>query len=792
MDTKNKKIAKIIGKFEDCAYAIKTSDDISEKQELQKLAINYLNKIALDTNNFKNLDELNLNPGVLAFFSNIKNGQKLMDNVVACEIVTINKLSSIFNMVDSIKSEKLYHLVNHNNLNHLKYKKISSNGIIEERKEIKRGYLMERLAKFTGLIFSGVATDALTEFFEKNGFDEKNMPFSLAEVNDVSLVDKYIDKLEKIVKKEGYDLNVITPANSGGDFEIEDTNSYTGVLATANINTSWQSNSLWRSLTKETATKSFQLLYLMNGFTNENYKNNEYLEYNNGLGDTVKIKTRKRGNEILSRFAFFNMKQQNSEQKLFEQKLNALPFLSLIGNEILTDDSYKNGDKKSLTITDFLKINPLILGSDTYWLYKEMRDIKNSDNPELNFLNFILDYSLELSSTLKTAQKNTTFGVSSQTGFHSIAENLSRLIKYIPKTFSPNIINSQWDDKMFNKCSSIIDNIEEFISKVDSKDRGLAAHVFTDALQNLNPDIIVINHKNIERNLQKNKLNNIDLDNKKDLGTKKQPVQGVLFQEKSEKVKNQELDKININQDISIEVLKAQEAALVNISKIMNIDSKETKFVLGILDCITKTPDRLQRAAYYQELGCYDIVSDIIKGCNKRVTSGALKNVVSEMVHSAVTDFKLGKNDVSWFETVAKLISKKLSIPSELTKDNINLWIYQIEHLSDFKVSKELILIFNQILNSDKLLTVGELRNSKKKWDSSPFAKISSKILNDKTTNSNNKTNKDLIIKLQLHPKVSGYDLKKVITKKELFKVFKEILTEHNNQKINSKKYEYY
>lgn len=760
----NKKdIQKLIAKLEDNLYDIKQTDNVDLQEKIKESSLEIIKKLILKKDLLKTLNKTEVTYGVIDLVLSID------DNITNIDLelkntITIDKLKSIFNLVEVLKTEKIFQMINSTS-----------------RKDVfglEKAVLMERLAKFVGVIFSGDASKRLINVFKEHGYSEKNMPFSLSEISDSRIIKSFDKSLEVFFEKNKINLDKITKSKKA-DFEFEDENQYLAVLTTAKYNSDWQGGSVWKYLKKKTKNKQHQLIYVLNGIFNESYKSGKSIV----LGEGNKKKTitpRKFGERVLNSFNFkvdkeiiekFERKETISEenvekikiQKNFERDVNALSFLSILGNSTLNGFD-KDYDGNLITVKDFLYVNPFIIGSDTYWLYKEMRDARISDNPSESFLKFILDYSLRMSEYFKNINPGFVINETDEAGVLQVFSSFDRLLSNIHRIFNPYVLEREWSEEEFRIYSEIYKNLECFSNKAKSTSETNSSatifHYFTSAQ--------FLKHKFLVKEDHEKLLSTFPEENKKN------------------KVEN----------DINFKIQEVYEKCLLIIQAKTDVRTPLYRYTKSLIDAIKDSPEDLFRENYFKEKGVSAIHKIASKGGKDFKVSD--KGGVRKYDYCiSVYNFAKENIDLNWSSQENKLkilVKMKDYLENSLKKEClfaedkcVEEMLSNITEITSWDLNKNICEMIRKVFEKNKVVKVKDVCGT----DS--FKQIRSKILNKNEPHSNNKLNVFAINFFNLTPHNEIYKDDK-ITKEKVIDFFKEATlkftenSSNNNIKINQKR----
>jgi hypothetical protein len=384
----------LINSLEDCAYYYINSNDIKEKQHL----IEYFQEavLFLETNKSKFERSILENKKI---FKIIKDRKKTIGDIdqQAIKAISDTAKESVINFSSYIKSHEAFYCVNSMSDAELNNESIFDMFSKNEQKSVK----VENIGKYLIYMMSGYANK-----------DYKN--------------NKNPENFKKQCEKR-LGLKMDTCHHHGFDAEIKglDGNNYL-LEATSNSNTE---NQRIQQLIKKSETPGFKTVYLTSGYFYPEY--NEEVQYNNRKG-------RLHGSN------FFQNLSGNEISKKEIEDLNLLPFMSMIK---------KINSKSGMNISDFTKVNPFVVGSDTYDTYRQFRDIQLLKEPEKTeaFLDYCIFYGDRITKTIsKLNRENENMRLDEKT--KSILENTALFIVGLVNNFNKsNLKNNQPSGKQKNK-----------------------------------------------------------------------------------------------------------------------------------------------------------------------------------------------------------------------------------------------------------------------------------------------------------------------------------------------------
>lgn len=390
----------LLNSLEDCAYYYMNSDDNNEKQN----CLEYFHAVSdYLMEHSKKIDKKIKKENKI--FNIIKERKKDLNNIdeKAAESITETAKETVINFANYIKSYEAFYAIQGN------YKTENSNFDMFssiEQKSVK----MENIGKYLLYMMSGKAS---------------------ADYKEDPSTKNFKSKCEKAL---GLKMDTCTPHGFDAIANGLDGNTYI-MEATSNQNTSSQRIN---ELLNQSIKKNSNVIHISTGYFLSDYSND--LEYNGRKA-------------TLHGQPFFRKLGANEISKQEIENLNLLPFLSMI-NQVNT---------KGVTdydISDFININPFVIGSDSYSTYKTFRDIKEYNEPERTekFLSYLIDYSSEVVNTLSKLSNFENNKMDDKT--KSIMENTSNLLIGIVSKFNKS--NLEKNEPKLKQKEQIIDNMELF------------------------------------------------------------------------------------------------------------------------------------------------------------------------------------------------------------------------------------------------------------------------------------------------------------------------------------------
>ncbi len=143
---------------------------------------------------------------------------------------------------------------------------------------------------------------------------------------------------------------------------------------------------------------------------------------------------------------------------------NILPIMSLINN-------IKDPESPTSKVTDLLKINPFVVGTDTYFLYHDFRNINQYENPEKTekLLEYMVDFLDKI--TEKISKINAGFKLSQDTS--TILNCVEKVTLGILNNFNQSNLSSPKgipSNKILKKLSCSIERYNNIIGLMDKTD----------------------------------------------------------------------------------------------------------------------------------------------------------------------------------------------------------------------------------------------------------------------------------------------------------------------------------
>ncbi len=143
---------------------------------------------------------------------------------------------------------------------------------------------------------------------------------------------------------------------------------------------------------------------------------------------------------------------------------NLLPFMALLNNVKIPEDD--------INISDILRVNPFAVGTETYHIYRDFRDLNEYKEPEKTekLLEYTVNYIHQITEKLKTINNNFEFDEVT----YSIFSNTQKIILSSLRNFNKsNLLNEIPNSKIIDKLYDSINNYNMAFSKV-SRDKKIS------------------------------------------------------------------------------------------------------------------------------------------------------------------------------------------------------------------------------------------------------------------------------------------------------------------------------
>lgn len=371
-------------------------DKSNSKQ--QKEIERYLSKLSLWVKDNKSKFD-SYSHKFLSAFDFIQKDLSKIDNIVA-EIITPIKSETIDNWISLYKSSDMFYTIQGNHKDNSQIFQISDIAFENAYKSVRT----EKIGSYHVYIMSGHAS----KDYVQNASGEH-----------------YLQKANKILNKN---LDEINPSGKL-DGEISNGEKRFILFATSDLNMSSQNIAPHLS-------SDCEFFVVVNALFNQNYSPTE--TYYNGR------KAEQHGTSFLNQFRCTDFNKD--ELGL----LNVLPVMSLINNTKCPNDSY--------AVTDLTKINPFVIGTDTYFLYKAFRDIGEYDEPEKTqkLMEFYVSYINSVINKVSKINKDFNFSEDTLTIFENVEKTLIGVLKNFNKSNLPNELPDS------NTLNSLFDSIKKF------------------------------------------------------------------------------------------------------------------------------------------------------------------------------------------------------------------------------------------------------------------------------------------------------------------------------------------
>ena len=392
-------VKKVFNTVEDLCY-LYTSDHVGKKERRE--VEEYLSEVLVWTRQNKNKLKDIQNP-FLKSFNLIQQDLDELDNIVAT-LVTPIKEETIDNWMAYFKSTDAFYLTQGNHKVTEKQNKDTDLGRVQiPINNFSKSVRTEKIGTYGLYMISGYAS----EDFKLNADGAY-----------------YLEKAEKRFRKN---LNAIAPSGRL-DGEADDEHQSITLYATADLDTT--SQNIVPAITNP--SKNHQVMFVVNALFNQNYSfDTKY----NGKYATL------HGTSFSENFEYVSLDKDGIA--LF----NVLPIMALIYN--------LDAPNKKYTTSDLTKINPFVVGTDTYFLYKKFRDIRDTKEPERTekLLDFYVDYIEKITEVLGQIKPN--HNLSSDT--LRVLENTQKIIIGVMENFNYNNLHEGMpnDDQMKSLARSI-------------------------------------------------------------------------------------------------------------------------------------------------------------------------------------------------------------------------------------------------------------------------------------------------------------------------------------------------
>lgn len=326
-------------------------------------------------------------------FKNIQSDLSKMDDVVA-NIITPVYNETLYNWLHYFKSSNAFYDVKGNHTS-------DKNEIDLLIKNANKSVRMEKCASYTLYIVSGKAS----EDYIPNGTGSY-----------------YKSKAEAATNKPDLDLISRKPYDGYTDEYV--------LFATSNTNTRTQD--IYKALKQK---KDASILFVYAPYFNQKYS---YVET-----DYAGKKAQQHGTSFLKKF---NNDFNHNELGNF----NLLPFMALLNNVKIPEDT-------DINISDILRVNPFAIGTDTYHVYKDFRDLNEYREPEKTekLLEYTVDYVYDITKKLTTINDNFEFDEVTSSIFANTQKILLASLRNFNKS---NLLNEIPNEAILDKLYKSINN----------------------------------------------------------------------------------------------------------------------------------------------------------------------------------------------------------------------------------------------------------------------------------------------------------------------------------------------
>lgn len=406
---------KIFNNIEDLCYFYETyKNDIN--QETKDNIESYIISVSRWTN-LNKISFGNYNHKYLEIFKSIQTDLTGIDDLVS-KIITPIHNNTMYNWLSYFKSSDAFYAIkgNHkiNSDSSNKVEEILNSALINAKKSIKT----EKMAGYHLYIVSGKASKDYIE----------NATGSY-----------YKQKAEIAINRK--DIDVIAPSGTydGMALSNDTLEENTILFATTNENTDTQD--VFKVLKKE---KNSKIMFVFAPTFNQKYS---YIDTQfNGR------KAEQHGTAFLKQF--------NSDFSFNDLgDFNMLPFMALINN-------FEIPENTGLKVSDFLKINPFAYGTDTYSIYRSLRDINEYYEPQKTekLQEYLVDYLVKITTKLSSINQNFTLNSDTE----DIIMNTQKIILGTLNNFNKsNLKNEIPNEDILNKLFTVIQNYNITVSKLD-------------------------------------------------------------------------------------------------------------------------------------------------------------------------------------------------------------------------------------------------------------------------------------------------------------------------------------
>lgn len=426
-DFSEKKLIEIFNGIEDISYAYNENKfDPEMKEEAERYLTNLANWVTKNKNKFPEFEH-----PYLKSFLNLRSDLDNIDDIVAQTITPVYQ-ETLYNWLGYFKSTDCFYDMQGSHATEVTLLDKVNNLFLENAyKSVKT----EKLGSYHLYIISGKASENYIE----NGTGQY-----------------YKENCEKLLKK---DLNTIAPAGRP-DGEINTSSGVIKLYATSDLNTS--SQNVWEAL-----AEGEQTVFVCNGLFNQSYSPTQ-TSYNDK-------KARAHGTSFVDQYEFVEFSEQD------KGLINVLPVMALLDNIKINKTSL------DVTTSDFLKLNPFVVGTDTYFLYRNFRDIKQYNEPDRTekLLEFTVDYLTEVMD--KVSKIKPDYKLTQDTEL--VLGNIQKTILGVLNNFNKsNLPNELPNEEVLNKLTNVIVSFKNTIGLMAplKKGKNIFDDSFLDAIDNYN------------------------------------------------------------------------------------------------------------------------------------------------------------------------------------------------------------------------------------------------------------------------------------------------------------------
>jgi hypothetical protein len=393
VDFSEEELNQVFNSVEDIAYFYR-ENQFDEGE--QKIYEKYLTDLSVWVKSNKEKIE-NFNHPYLSGFLKLESDLENMDNVFAKYITPIYE-ETLYNWLEYLKSEDCFysikgkHKINENQIDDPVFEFLLNNAT--------QSVKIEKLG--CQLIF--VASGKASECYVVNGNGKH-----------------YKEQLDKFLNK---DTNTISGPNKlDGDIIFNDKRYI--IFSTAKLNTESQNPYPYLKDDQE-------VFFLVSPLFNPKFSQDSTF---NGQ------KARQHGTSFLNQLTSVEFTEQD------KTNFNLLPFMALINNI-----KVPHKGSNELSISDFTKLNPFIPGTDTYPVYRKLRNIRQYNEPKRTeaLLDYFVDYLDKV--TWKVCQINKDYTLTNDTKL--ILENIEKVILGVLTNFNKsNLPKEIPEEKVIDKLN---------------------------------------------------------------------------------------------------------------------------------------------------------------------------------------------------------------------------------------------------------------------------------------------------------------------------------------------------